>query len=198
MPHQNRVLATGDLIKHPARGLFMGNRGILHDDAQTLDRARWRHKAWVTCLLRHKDWHRQIMQPGHYTELFFLDEAVALAAGHRPCALCRRADYRAFLNALDHTGSAKDLDNALHHARVIPRTAKHRRFTANINTLPAGTIIWNNAAYLITRTALRKVHPDGYDSPIDRPKSGQTEVLTPSLTVKALARGYCPKLHPSA
>lgn len=198
MPYQNRVLATGDIIQHPACGLFMGNRGILHDDHQSLGRARWRHKAWVTCALNHKDWHRQIMQPGHYTELFFLDEAVALAAGHRPCALCRRADYRAFLKALDHTGGAKDLDHALHQSRVIPRTTHHRRHRADIKSLPPGTIIWRDAPYLVTETALHQVQPDAYAAPTDRPLSGQTDVLTPAVTVQALRAGYRPVLHPSA
>ena len=198
MPYQNRVLSTGDIISHPARGLFMGNRGILHDDRQSLGRARWRHKAWVTCVLKHKDWHRAIMQPGHYTELFFLDEAVALAAGHRPCALCRRTDYRAFLNALGHKGSTKDLDHALHQSRVIPRTPRHRRHHADIQDLPTGTIIWNDAPYLIADTNLRKISPEGYGPALDRPTSGQTIVLTPALTVKALAAGYRPTLHPSS
>ncbi|NNL18329.1 MAG: hypothetical protein HKP37_06270 [Boseongicola sp.] len=198
MPHQNRVLATGEIIKHPSRGLFMGNRGILHDEVQSLGRARWRHKAWVTCVLKHKDWHRQIMQPGHYTELFFLDEAVAFAAGHRPCALCRRADYCAFVDALDHKGSAKDLDRALHAARVIPRSTNHLRYTADIKTLPSGTVIWREAPYLITDTSIRQIHPDGYAAPTSRPTSGQADVLTPSVTVKALAAGYRPHLHESA
>ncbi len=90
MPHQNRVLATGEFVADPARGLFMGNRGILHDEYQRIGHVRWRHKAWITCRLKYKGWFREIMQLGNYTELFFLDEAVALAAGHRPCALCRR------------------------------------------------------------------------------------------------------------
>ena len=136
MPLQNRVLATGDIVATPARGLFMGNRGILHDHYQRLGTARWRHKAWVTCVLRHKDWHRAVMQPNHYTELFFLDEAVALAAGHRPCALCRHKEYQAFRTALGHTGTAKSLDIALHAARVIPRTTRHLSHTSYIATLP--------------------------------------------------------------
>ena len=84
MPLQNRVLATGEIVADPARGLFTGNRGILHDANKRLREARWRHKAWIICELVHNDWHRDVMTPGNYTELFFLDEAVALAAGHRP------------------------------------------------------------------------------------------------------------------
>src|SRR5688500_15168681 len=96
MPLQNRVTPFGEIEAAPARGLFMGNRGILHDANQQLGRARWRHKSWVTCLLSFKDRRREVMAPRRYTELFFCDEAVALAAGHRPCAECRREDYERF------------------------------------------------------------------------------------------------------
>ena len=100
MPLQNRMTPLGDIIAHSGRGSFMGNRGILHAPDQRLGKARWRHPHWVTCVLVYKDWHREVMQPNNYTELFFLDEATALAAGHRPCALCRRKDYDAFQRAL--------------------------------------------------------------------------------------------------
>lgn len=100
MPLQNRVTPFGEIIAHPARGELMGNRGILHDASQRLSPSRWRHRHWVTCLTRFKEWQRRVMQPHAYTELFFLDEATALAAGHRPCALCRRERYRSFQTSM--------------------------------------------------------------------------------------------------
>ncbi|MGB8623555.1 MAG: hypothetical protein WCD16_12105, partial [Paracoccaceae bacterium] len=99
MPLQNRVLPTGEIVVHPARADFMGNRGILHGGNRQLGTARWRHKTWITCLLSFKGRKRVPMTPGRYTELFFLDEAVALAAGHRPCAECRRADFLRYRDA---------------------------------------------------------------------------------------------------
>ena len=121
MPHQNRTLATGEIVAHPARGLFMGNRGILHNETGQLGRALWKHKAWIICELSHKDWHREVLSPGNYTELFFLDEAVAFAAGHRPCKLCRRAAYLRFAGSAGHYGTAPELDSRLHDERAMPR-----------------------------------------------------------------------------
>ena len=196
MPLQNRVLATGDIIAHPARGLFLGNRGILHDDNQHLGRARWRHKAWIICNLVHKDWHRRVMQPGNYTELFFLDEAVALAAGHRPCKLCRRDAYLAYTAAADHQGSAPDLDACLHAERAIPRRFAQRRHTANLETLPDGAIIFDGTPKIITGDALHPISPDGYGPPEPRPNK-EIIALTPPTSLTALRNGYRPRLHPS-
>jgi len=101
MPLQNRVTPLGELIAVPARGLVYGNRGCLHD-ADGLIRRRFDGKRWIACRLRFRGWHREpLLQPGRFTELFFLDEATAFAAGHRPCALCRREDYRLFVRCLD-------------------------------------------------------------------------------------------------
>ncbi|MDB5560081.1 MAG: hypothetical protein JWQ36_3015, partial [Enterovirga sp.] len=100
MPRQNRVLPTGEIVALPFRGAFMGNRGILHDEAGRLGRARWRHPHWIICRLAFKGRRRAIMAPRRYTELFFPDEAVALAAGHRPCAECRRDAFGAYRSAL--------------------------------------------------------------------------------------------------
>ncbi len=131
MALQNRVTPTGAIVADPARGCFMGNRGILHDDRKRLGRARWRHKHWIVCVLAFRGRWRRVMEPRRYTELFFLDEAVALAAGHRPCAECRRGRYQDFLagwaNGTGHAGAipkAAELDGILHAARMDPR---HRR-----------------------------------------------------------------------
>jgi len=121
MTLQNRVLPTGEIAATPDRGTLMGNRGILQDNAQNLARRRWQHASWVTCVLRYKDWHREVMQPRNYTELFFLDEPTALAAGHRPCGLCRRPDFTRFkaqFNAANGTETLAQIDRRMHRDRV--------------------------------------------------------------------------------
>lgn len=198
MPLQNRVLATGEIVAHPARGLFMGNRGILHGPDRNLTSARWRHKAWIICNLTHKGWHREVMAPGNYTELFFLDEAVALAAGHRPCKLCRRAAYLAYVAAAGHTGTAPDLDTSLHAERAIPRRFEQRRHVSDVAALPDGAIVLDGQPKIILGQSLRPVSVDGYDAPERRPESGEVTVLTPETSLRALANGYAPVLHPSA
>ena len=198
MPLQNRVLATGDIIAHPARGTLMGNRGILHDGRQRLGTARWKHKAWIICVLQHKAWHRDVMQPGNYTELFFLDEAVAMAAGHRPCALCRREAYNAFRLAAGFEGSAKDMDVILHAARVVPRRFQQRRHEMDFCDLPNGAIVLQDVPKIVLSDALMPVTPQGYRPPDARPLTGKVTVLTPPPTIRAFRRGYRPLLHPSA
>jgi hypothetical protein len=197
MPLQNRVLATGNIIADPARGLFMGNRGILHDDKQQLGSPRWRHKAWVTCVLRHKDWHREVMKPHNYTELFFLDEAVALAAGHRPCALCRCVAFNDYRAAAGFTGTAKAMDEALHDARAIARRFEQRRHQMDIGDLPEGAIILQAVPKLVLQGALMSVTSQGYGSPEKRASMGEVTVLTPIPTLTALREEYRPILHPS-
>jgi hypothetical protein len=198
MPRQNRVLPTGEIAALPLRGLFMGNRGILHDTMGRLGTARWRHPHWVCCTLSFKDRHRTVMSPGTWTELFFLDEAVALAAGHRPCAECRRADhlrFRAAWAAAIGPASAPDIDRALHAARVT-RTRAQVRHRADIATLPAGTFIATDSGpALVTANALHPFIATGYAPPVPRP-TGQVTVLTPAPTVAVLRAGYIPALHP--
>ncbi len=196
MPLQNRVQPTGEILAHPARGLFMGNRGILHDDAQRLGNARWRHKAWVTCVLSFKGRRRSLMAPGHYTELFFHDEAVALAAGHRPCAECRRTDYIAYRDALRIAGPGAELDRLLHAARAIPRRFVQRRHTASIRDLPDGVFILSgDRPSLVHGDSLRPFTPAGYGAPRLRPDQGKVTVLTPEPSIEALRNGYQPVLR---
>ena len=196
-PRQNRVLATGEVIAHPARGLFMGNRGILHDDMGRIGRALWRHKAWIICRLTWKDRHRRILQPGAYTELFFLDEAVAIAAGHRPCALCRRDAFNSYREAAAPGLSAPDLDRQLHLERAIPRSFRQRRHVAALDDLPDGAIILDSEPELVWKDRLISVGPGGY-GPYRRRTTGKTvTVLTPPTSLRALANGFAPKLHPS-
>ncbi|ALG90096.1 hypothetical protein JT55_04840 [Rhodovulum sp. NI22] len=203
MPLQNRVQPTGQIIATPARGLFMGNRGILHDEQQRLGAARWRHKAWITCALAFKGRRRGLMTPHSYTELFFLDEAVALAAGHRPCAECRRADFNRFgaawALAQGRAARAPAMDAALHRARV---TRDRRQIThmADIAALPDGAFVAlpGGKICLVLGAFLWPYRPEGYASPLPRPAGGNVTVLTPRPAVAVLAAGYRPALHPSA
>src|SRR4051812_29585440 len=153
MPLQNRVTPFGELIADPARGLVYGNRGCLHDDA---GRIRRHHdgRRWIACRLRFKDWHRSpLLQPGRFTELFFLDEATAFAAGHRPCALCRREDYARFL-ALTGAAGADAIDARLH----AERGRRHRA-----GDLPDGAFVERDGeAWLVRGDALRRWTPAGY------------------------------------
>ncbi|MFY0619529.1 hypothetical protein [Shimia sp.] len=199
MPRQNRVMPTGDIIAHPTRGAVMGNRGILHDDTAhqhgQLTHRRWRHKAWVCCVLAFKDRRRRLMAPNRYTELFFFDEAVAFAAGHRPCAECRRADHRSFLTAAEHRGDTPSFDTELHAARAIPRAYQLRRTLHEAQTLPNASFVLLDAgpALLLDDMAL-PFTPDGYAAPCKRPE-GQIAVLTPAPTLTALRNGFHPQLR---
>ncbi len=199
MPRQNRVQPDSQILAHPARGAFMGNRGILHDDTAhmhgTLTHQRWRHKAWVCCALSFKNRRRRLMAPNRYTELFFHDEAVALAAGHRPCAECRRADHKAFLAAADHSGSAPDFDVLLHAARALPRVYGQNRPLADASILPDATFILTDTgpALLLEDMAL-PFSPEGYAAPVTRPQ-GTHPVLTPAPTRVALHNGFRPTLR---
>ena len=194
MPLQNRVQPTGDILVHPARGRFMGNRGILHDTGQRLSHRRWRHKAWVCCRLAFKNRRRPLMAPGAYTELFFHDEAVALAAGHRPCGECRRSDFTAFLAAADHSGPVAEFDAQLHAARVVPRRFAQRRSEVDAASLPDGAfLLLETGPALIWEEALHPFAPDGYRAPTSRP-SGRVTCLTPAPTLAALHAGYRPEI----
>ncbi len=196
MPLQNRVLPSGEVIAHPARGIFTGNRGILHDDQRRLGSARWKSRAWIICALEWQGWQRQVMTPGTWTELFFLDEAVALAAGHRPCARCRRAAYSAFREAFGGL-KAVEMDAALHAARLGADRGQ-RHFMSETNDLPDGAfILHEDRPCLIHRGQLHLYRPEGYAAPRGLPQ-GQVEVMTPEPTVAALRAGYRPVLHPSA
>lgn len=195
MPLQNRVQPDGSIIAHTGRGMFMGNRGILHDDNQTLGKQRWRHKAWVTCLLSFKDRKRPLMAPNAYTELFFLDEAAAFAAGHRPCGECRRADFDRFRAAAGITGRISDYDQGLHASRAEPRTYSQIRYQAQIGGLPNGVFILDadGTPQLLLDDALIAYKNMSYGAKTRRPKTGQVIVLTPRALVDVLLAGYSVK-----
>ncbi len=205
MPRRNRVTPEGEIIADPARGLFMGNRGILHDDAGNIVRTH-ALPAWITCLLHFKDRKPPVplVSPGRYTRLFFLDEAVALAAGHRPCGECRReayGRYRAAWAAVAGTDlpAPREMDRALHAARIAPRRGTKVTFAAPVESLPDFAFLRTGAGpAMVAGDRLLPWAPGGYGTPLPRPASGLVEVLTPGPTIEVLRAGYRPVLHPSA
>lgn len=204
MPYRNRVLPTGDIVAHPARGLFMGNRGRLHDDTKEVGPNRWQRLAWITCLLAYQDRRRTVMGAG-YTELFFLDEAVALAAGHRPCGECRREAYEQFhqgwIKTFGRRLRAPALDQQMQADRIDPVTGTPQRHQAELDHLPDGSFIigpGDGRPCLVLGATLRPFTPEGYEAPLLRPAQAAVLVLTPRCTVAVLKAGYRPQLHPSA
>ena len=210
MPHQNRVTPFNELITTPARGTLMGNRGILHDAQGRIVRP-YTHRVWVTCLLDFKGRHRQVMTPGRYTHLFFLDEATALAAGHRPCGECRRADYVRFKNAwasvqgLDAgTVKAGDMDKVLHPERVAGRGANRYKptFTTTFGSIPDGVMFHvgedDQAALLKWKGRVWFWKPEGYGEGPVLGQGQRVEVLTPKTVVQLIRAGYVPGVDGSA
>jgi hypothetical protein len=196
---QNRVTPFGEIIATPARGTMMGNRGVLHDENKRLGRARWKHNNWVNCVLSFRGRRRTIMTPNRYTELFFLDEAVALAAGHRPCGECRRERYRAYMDlwaahcADLGPATPKDVDRALQRARIDPTVKGQRRYEAALDGLPDGAFIaLGQTAFLIQGDLLRPYDPSGYGPAAARPRGTTVTVLTPEPTIRILRAGYRP------
>ena len=199
MPLQNRVSPYGVLFRTPARGTMMGNRGgCIHDKRREIVRA-FKSRRWIGCVLEFRGRHRDVMTPNRYTELFFLDEAVALAAGHRPCAECRRERYNAFRAAWGSPApSADEMDLALHPARIDPQGGKVR-WQARWESLPDGAFVdFEGEAWLVRGGALRLWTPEGYARRQVRPASGSVPVLTPEPIVECLRRGYEPAIHSSA
>ena len=199
MTPQNRVTPRGEIVAHPARGTMMGNRGgRLHDADRRLGARRWASRAWICCEIAFRGRRRDVMGGG-YTELFFLDEAVALAAGHRPCAECRRAAFAAFRDAFAEAhgpARAPAIDAALHPARV---RRDRSQLTARVAMaeVPAGAFVMAGGPALVAGDAVLPWRPEGYGPPSPRPR-GEVEVLTPVPTLGALRAGYAPRLHPSA
>lgn len=204
MPRQNRVTPFGEIAAMPERGAWTGNRGCLHDGRGRLGTARWRSPAWLVCRLKFKDFHRQVMTPGTWTELFFLDEATALAAGHRPCAFCRRADFLAFTRAAalafgGEAPAAPVLDARLHAERLDGRAK--RLHPMQLGKVPDGAMVvppGRDDAWLAWRGALRRWTPGGYDGEIRLEARTTVNALTPPATLAALAGGYIPQVDGSA
>jgi hypothetical protein len=209
MPKQNRVNPFGDIIATPQRGTFMGNRGVLHDVDGHIRRA-WKVKRWLVCVLEFKGRKRTVMTPNRYTELFFLDEATALAAGHRPCAECRHDRFLAFCSAWATANSgisrsqrptADEIDRRLHAERLAPDRSK-RAYRSSLNKLPDGVFVhhadWGEDAYFVRGGDLLAWSPAGYARRMSRPKKAEVLVLTPASTVAAIRAGYVPEVHASA
>jgi len=205
MPLQNRVTPDGSIVAIAARGTVMGNRGgAIHQPNRTLGKRRWASRQWICCRLEFNGRRRALMQPGRYTELFFLDEATALAAGHRPCGECRRQDFLWFATLWAQTkgltgrAMAEDMDAVLQEERLTPERAK-RTYYASLDTLPGGTFIrWQGAPHLVLASWLLPWDFAGYGTPIERPSAATVEVLTPPSIVAVLSAGFCPSLHPTA
>lgn len=190
MPLQNRVTPLSELIATPERGLVYGNRGCLHD-AHGRIRRHSATRRWIACRLEFKGWHRSpLMQPGRFTELFFLDEATAFAAGHRPCALCRREDYHRFTELWPGPPGADAIDVRLHEERLRHHEA---------GDLPDGAFVLHDGEpWLVLGDALLRWSPGGYTERIARPRRA-TVITAPSL-VSVLRQGWegaVPLLHPS-
>jgi hypothetical protein len=210
MPRTNRVDPWGDLHATSSRGLFTGNRGcVVNADEETV-----RHHAsnlWIICALEFKGWRWPLARPGRWTPLFFLDDAVALAAGHRPCATCRHDDYLAYRDAVASSLRnperllASDLNTRLAHERLRPgrgfsRAHDRKTWQAPIEELPTGAVIVteNRRCALIEEHSLYSFTFDGWTDRTARPGHGIVTVLTPPTSVAALSFGFSPTLHPSA
>jgi hypothetical protein len=191
MPLRNRVTPLGELIETPERGLVFGNRGRLHDEERRIRRSH-DGRRWIACRLEFRGRQREPMPIGRYTGLFFLDDATALAAGHRPCAECRREDYRSYLELADAAG-ADELDRRLHAERLGPEPV--RDFAA----LPDGAFVrLDDQPWLVLGRELLRWTPGGYAE--RRPATGRAPVITPSTSVLVLASGWTgslPLIHPS-
>jgi hypothetical protein len=204
VPLQNRVLPTGEIVADPGRGLLMGNRGCLHTPERRLGTARWRSKLWICCSLTFKGVQRDVMPPGRWTALFFLDEVTAFAAGHRPCAYCRRSSYVAYQRAfqvgrgLAAPPSAVEMDARLHAERVEPRTRAQRTRPADVRDLPDGVMVRHRGEVgLLWAGTVRPWSSSGYGAAVPVAADTKVELLTPPSTVAVLAQGYRPLVHPS-
>jgi hypothetical protein len=201
MPLQNRVLPTGEIAAIPDRGMFVGNRGIIHSPVtKTLLRKRWSTDAWLTCVLEFRGRRRKVMERRSWTELFFLDEATAFAAGHRPCFYCRREDANRFRAAWEKGNRvnevlAPDIDAALHRERFASAKKLHA-LPKEIEKLPDGTMVQaGEESFLIAQGRTLLWTPSGYRAA----KGGikDAKLLTPPSIVRAFAAGYRPVIHPS-
>ncbi len=201
MPLQNRVTPTGEIVAIPARGMFVGNRGIIHDPAtKRLLKRRWSTDAWIACVLEFRGRRREVMEKRSWTELFFLDEATSFAAGHRPCFYCRREDANRFRAAWvkgnrESEVRAPELDAVLHRERLASGKKLHP-LPRSIERLPDGAMVQaGNESYLIAQGRALLWTPSGY-----RAVKGDIEdakLLTPPSIVRAFAAGYRVVLHPS-
>jgi hypothetical protein len=203
MPLQNRVTPQGDIIATPHRGMFTGNRGLIHDPAtKTLLTRRWSSNAWLTCVCEFRGRRRKVMGGRSWTELFFLDEATAFAAGHRPCFYCRRDDGVRFRAAWEQGNGvaeilAPEMDAVLHHERLEGRKKRLHALPMPLQQLPDGAMIQVGAeSYLIAQGRALLWSPGGYGEV--RNALTDAMLLTPPSTLRAFLAGYRPVPHESA
>jgi hypothetical protein len=202
MPLQNRVDPFGNIFRTAARGTMLGNRGgALHNPEREIVRP-YKSRRWIACVLEFRGRRRIVMSPNRYAELFFLDEAVAFAAGHRPCAECRRQRYNAFRHAWrrvkrqDSYPFADDIDLELHPARID--RGKKVTYEAALSSLPDGCFVRiEGRAYVVSRDALLLWTPEGYERRDERPRNSIVTVLTPEPIVECFRQGYMPEIHES-
>ena len=200
----------GDLHAVAARGLFTGNRGCVVDDHERVVRHHG-SSLWITCVTEFRGWRWPLARPRRWTPLFFLDDAVALAAGHRPCATCRRgaySDYRDAVTRAVHAAApllGSQLNQRLqaerhHRGRGLVRAGDRILWSAPFAELPDGTVVVapDGSCRLVAASRLLRFSFDGWVDPTPRPTAGQATVLTPPTSVAALAHGYPPALHASA
>jgi hypothetical protein len=198
MPLQNRVDPFGTIFRSPSRGTMLGNRGgVLHNIDQEIVRS-YACRRWLICVLEFKGRRRTVMSPARYTELFFLDEAVALSAGHRPCAECRRQRFEDFRRAWGKPLLAPDMDAELHRSRM-DRNGGKVTYEASLDSAPDGCFVAiDGSAYLVWGGSLLAWTPFGYAQRESRPMGKIVTVLTPAITVRCLRNGYVPGVHDSA
>jgi hypothetical protein len=197
MPLQNRVDPLGNIFRSPARGTFMGNRGgALHNIDREIVRS-YKSRRWIACVLEFRGRHRIVMSPGRYTELFFLDEAVAFAAGHRPCAECRRERFNAFKKAWQRGPvSADEIDMELHRARIDQK--RKVTYSEKLKQLPNGCFVEiEGRAYVVRDDALLLWTPEGYTTRTKQKNDLTVRVLTPRPIVQCFRHGYAPVIHDS-
>jgi len=200
---QNRVTPTGDIIATAHRGLFTGNRGIIHDPAtKTLLKKRWSSPAWITCVCEFRGWWRPVMGGRSWTELFFLDEATAFAAGHRPCFFCRRDDANRFRAAWEEGNGvsgvrAREIDAVLHRERLDRGRKRLHPLPMPVMELPDGAMVQEGEeSFLILEGRALQWSMAGYRRTVGATEGGM--LLTAPSTLRALNAGYQPVLHPSA
>jgi hypothetical protein len=207
MSRQNRVDPWGQLNAVTAKGALLGNRGILHNDQEQII-TQWRSKAWLTCQIKFMERKSTVFEPNSYSQLFFVDEATAFAAGHRPCAECRRERFNEFKAAWIEANreliqgenpTIADIDKVIHAERVTEEKRK-RTFVAQLGSLPAGAMIdVDGTPLLVWRGKLLPWSFDGYGkSQASLPSSTSVQVLTPASVVRVFASGFTPQIHLSA
>jgi len=202
MPLQNRVTPAGDIIATAHRGMFTGNRGIIHDPATKTLTRRWASQAWLTCVCEFRGRRRQVMGGRSWTELFFLDEATAFAAGHRPCFFCRRDDANRFRAAWEAGNGvtqlrAREIDAVLHRERLSGRSKRLHPLPMPLPQLPDGAMLQAaDESFVIVQGRALQWSPAGYRAADKGPRDAT--LLTPPSTLRAMSAGYRPVLHPSA